>query len=905
MATGSPKHVIASCILACLRQFSSLLIRLTENAVDVPDTLVQKLHDEFQTFRIWCEIWGPFQPGEKPIDVRLQFFDFMRTSVAMALVDLHRVIVDTANPTFVQDRVYLHKVLKSFSTYDPDKVSVESHEPHEKHLANRQASNTDEDETTLAIASICYHTDRLYALSSKFNAIAACPINTECSNFLDFDENLSKIRGKLDDKTHRVALVGPTGIGKTTLAVRFAQTMASRDQILILWIDASCYARIKQSYDMIGFPNDEGKEHSSLTSVKEIFEAIFSNLRNQKTKWLMILDGVRFSIARKSGDTEKSMTIDSDTLIDCLPPKEPNGMILITSVQSNSIKWKVVDPNNKIYINPPQTARAIELFDLTMGSTSHHDQECKACLVSLLGHRPGAITQLASLLADDGSDHPVREYIRRTLENLTRRGKLAMDILCVFSFFGQPALHTECLEEYVQSSGAADSQDADADCRREWNRGLEALADNGLITMEKVSAGSMVSVHPYLRNAVLHWLEDHHAIEASRDMFIRIIYDRSHGSKFPESKVHTNERKSTPLQVSMWEYIRSALAYEPQDSATKLKWAWLMCLGSFDVEGGSNFVETQLEMAERSKRINIEMLGRCHLHTMVVVERAIHWYGILRQRDEARKLFATFLLPWMESAEQELDVLKFARDMRDVVLPILVSCEGSKSESNETSANEPPWDTNQREAVYRSLFKACDKILGVEHEGREATVVELSNVVRELNEYKNVEQIIRRRLPTHENLGLSRKTGRVQLYLGEVLLHQHKCRGAADMIRQALDTLRQTSDLQPVDDIIPLLERIKARVQIGDWVDDPELLQSDWWNVQGRINHPNGYSLHERLTFQGLTKKEAQNLHSLLANAIDDLSAGGYEWENLGAYKPEFREQLWRSFIKRGVKRIY
>lgn len=284
MATDTPKHVIASCIVACLRQLSSLLIRLTENETKFPDTDIQELYDEFQTFKIWCEIWGPYQPEEEPIDVKLRFFDSMRTNVAVSLVDLHKVLVDTANPKAAQDRVYLYNVMRSFSKYDPDKPAIVLDEPRSNHLGHRQAGDTDQNEVAFAIVSIRHHTHRLYALSSKFNSIAACPINTYCGNFLDFDGILPRIKQRLDDKTLQVALIGPAGLGKTTIATRFAQMMTSREQILILWIDASCHARIKQSYDMMGIPDQVGKEHSSHTSIRGIFDAIFSHLGIQKSR---------------------------------------------------------------------------------------------------------------------------------------------------------------------------------------------------------------------------------------------------------------------------------------------------------------------------------------------------------------------------------------------------------------------------------------------------------------------------------------------------------------------------------------------------------------------------------------------------------------------------------------------
>ncbi|KAF6219379.1 hypothetical protein HO133_005205 [Letharia lupina] len=193
----------------------------------------------------------------------------------------------------------------------------------------------------------------------------------------------------LDDQYSRLALIGLGGMGKTKIALQYAQRFKSHLEVSVFWVYAGTVERFKNAYRQIarklGIPGSESPEANILELVKERLESADFG------KWLMILD---------NADDEEIMYGQGSARLCQHLPRSYQGSILLTS-RFGHVGRKFAKTN--IIELPSMTlADSTSLLISLLGNNFPYTPK-ESCieLVEELSRTPLAIVQAASFMLEN------------------------------------------------------------------------------------------------------------------------------------------------------------------------------------------------------------------------------------------------------------------------------------------------------------------------------------------------------------------------------------------------------------------------------------------------------------------------------------------------------------------------
>lgn len=202
-----------------------------------------------------------------------------------------------------------------------------------------------------------------------------------------------------EERSHRTALVGLGGMGKTQIALQFAyQTKEKRPGYSIFWIPILSTANIEQAYGEIAKKLHVEKKHDG----EDIRELVCEHLSAEEAgKWLLIVDNA----------DEQELVFGSDEVsgMERYLPQADNGSILLTTRSRQvAVDFADIDVIDVEQMDPDEAAiffkKALIRKDLA------RDEELVAELLTRLTYLPLAISQAAAYLNQTKS--PIQVYLR-------------------------------------------------------------------------------------------------------------------------------------------------------------------------------------------------------------------------------------------------------------------------------------------------------------------------------------------------------------------------------------------------------------------------------------------------------------------------------------------------------------
>ncbi|KAI9728804.1 MAG: hypothetical protein M1834_007190 [Cirrosporium novae-zelandiae] len=218
------------------------------------------------------------------------------------------------------------------------------------------------------------------------------PITTG-DDFVGREKYLNSLETRLCQwgKHCRVALFGLGGIGKTRIALEYANRLRRYEDVSVFWIHASSVARIEQVYFDIAAKNDipgyQDPKSDKLQIVKDWFQGEHSG------KWLLIIDN-----ADDYDTLYKAQSPALTRIADYLPRSE-NGSILLTTryrrVATTFARRNCIPVSHLTTVESTLLlARILEEDE----SSDGHDESCKK-LADTLDNIPLALVQAVAYIS--------------------------------------------------------------------------------------------------------------------------------------------------------------------------------------------------------------------------------------------------------------------------------------------------------------------------------------------------------------------------------------------------------------------------------------------------------------------------------------------------------------------------
>ncbi|KAI8714049.1 NB-ARC domain-containing protein [Fusarium sp. LHS14.1] len=223
-------------------------------------------------------------------------------------------------------------------------------------------------------------------------------------DFINRPEILKWMKEQYDSHAGRIALVGKDGLGKSQMALQFAEKMHQKDhRCSVFWINGSSNTMVEHSFrslaDTLQLPGRYDPKANHLVLVSDWLN------KEEAGPWVMVLDNVEENVFGKKGD--------GTWLAELLPSRRTGCLIATTS--SQSIAESLIVPSKAIYeVDAMTDAQAMRLFrgkiNRTQLEDSYDANEARK-LVRALDHCPLAISMAAALMIYCAPDMTTESYL--------------------------------------------------------------------------------------------------------------------------------------------------------------------------------------------------------------------------------------------------------------------------------------------------------------------------------------------------------------------------------------------------------------------------------------------------------------------------------------------------------------
>ncbi|RTE82893.1 hypothetical protein BHE90_002558 [Fusarium euwallaceae] len=236
-------------------------------------------------------------------------------------------------------------------------------------------------------------------------------------NFINRPEILKWMKEQHDSHAGRIALVGKDGLGKSQMALHFAERMNDKNhECSVFWIDGSSKIMLEHSFrslaDTLQLPGRHAPKANSLSLVSDWLN------KEKAGPWVMILDNVEENVFDSK---------DDDTRLAELLPSRRTGCLIVTTHSQVVAENLMVLPNAMYEVEAMSDAQAMRLFRGKINRTKledSYDANSARKLVRALDHCPLAISIAASFMVYCAREITVESYLDQFLTVGEQKGSL-------------------------------------------------------------------------------------------------------------------------------------------------------------------------------------------------------------------------------------------------------------------------------------------------------------------------------------------------------------------------------------------------------------------------------------------------------------------------------------------------
>ncbi len=500
----------------------------------------------------------------------------------------------------------------------------------------------------------------------------------------------------------------------------------------VFWIHASNVARFEQGYREIA---EQAKIPDRSKPKIDIFKLVYDWLRDEKSKWILILDNVDdagFLLDTQDPNHGQPGGVDSmnsQPLREYLPPSQ-NGSILITS-RSREAALTLVEQSGIIVIDPMNETHALALFETKLGT--HSNRKDVVDLAVALEFMPLAIVQAAAYISQRAPRCSVRQYLERfwksdrkktnllnyegghlrrdrearnsiittwqiSFDHIRQARPSAADLLSLMSFFdrqGIPELlirtRTATGNDLVslERDNSNNEKDDDEDSTSGPSEGdgfehdLLVLRNFSFISVK--ADGSTFEMHRLVQLAMREWLESNGQLETWKQQYIKNLRE-----EFPPGE-YENWAKCQAL----FPHAKSALAQRPEGEDSLREWASLLHNAAWYALRKGNLADSE-KMSVKALKVRENMLGYEHGETLGSMSMVGSVYNLGGR--------------WNESEALRVQVMETHKRVLGPEHP-----ETLRSMANLASTYGNLGRRNEAEALQVQVMEMTKRVLGPEH----------------------------------------------------------------------------------------------------------------------------------------------------------------------------------------------
>ncbi|KAH7092332.1 kinesin light chain 1 [Paraphoma chrysanthemicola] len=654
-------------------------------------------------------------------------------------------------------------------------------------------------------------TDRPARTREAFSTLPFAPD----PDFVDRPEMLAWLRDKCAGPGARAALVGLGGVGKSQLAIQYANSIhESNPHAFVFWVHASTRARFDETYRAIA----DRLQLPGRDSQANVLRLVGDWLRDEANgRWVMVLDNVddakTFFPPRKRQRDEADN--GAQTPLAMYLPQSRNGTILVTS-RNKDVAARLVGGYNKIkevlamdegeglqllhnkLCDPPieesavELLRALDCIPLAISQAAAYiNQRARMSVTSYLDEFRRSSNKRESLLNQDMGDlrrdesafNSVVTTWQISFEQIRRERRSAAELLSLMSCFNPQGIPESTLRRYSRDAAytaAAEDKKDDERIDSAFDEDLNMLHTYSLVSM--TADNSTCNMHALVRFCTQVWLSSSSDAEQWKQKFVILM-----AQEFPVGDFEN------------WANAVSVLAGQDQQT-----------LNTVEVLGWILLERGKYEEAERLQRRALvgreRQLGQSHHKTLDSVDNLAVTLDHLREFGEAETLHRRERNPrTLDSLHNLAEVLRAQSKFKEAETLHRRSLEGSEKElghrhpdtltslHNLAQVLNDQGQHEEAEKLYRQTLDRTIKELGYQHPDTLISVHNLALVLQAQGQHEEAEKFHRRALEGKEKeLGdLHHETLMSVWCLASLLNELHRYTEAAKLYQRACDGFTQ------------------------------------------------------------------------------------------------------------------
>ncbi|PVH90598.1 hypothetical protein DM02DRAFT_678511 [Periconia macrospinosa] len=476
-----------------------------------------------------------------------------------------------------------------------------------------------------------------------------------------------------------VALVGPSGIGKSQLAIKYAYHVLNAEvPPLVFWVYANTQTRFEEGYRGIAERLELPGRDDPKVDVLRLVSDWLCDKRNGQ--WMMVLDDVD---GEKVFSPPKQQEQDSlSEIIAAYVPQSCNGSVLITSRNMNVAAQLVGCDNNIKEIPVMEEDEALQLLGskLQAEKLQRTDKDSTMELVNALDRLPLAIDQAAGYI-NQQADMTVPGYLRGffvtkcasgtsdfwqdknvpvsavttwqiLFEHIQQKQPLAAELLSLMSFF-DPDDGTEEIS---------------------FDRDLNTLYASSLVTI--TPGVETCGMHALTQLCMQVWLSSSGSVKRYEQNFVMLL-----AKEFPVAACQAvTQARKTCQQLLPHIFLLYRMGPLPDRNMVHV-WAQALTNAAYYLQEVRGRYEEARKLLQRASEICDKQLGMQHPTSLISV---LHLARVLLSQ---KKYSQAEVLNWqaLEGLERELGAEHFATSTSMFYLAITLYSQGKYEEANKLS----------------------------------------------------------------------------------------------------------------------------------------------------------------------------------------------------------------------------
>ncbi|KAH7068389.1 kinesin light chain 1 [Paraphoma chrysanthemicola] len=627
-------------------------------------------------------------------------------------------------------------------------------------------------------------------------------------DFVDRPEMLAWLRDKCAGPGARAALVGLGGVGKSQLAIRYANSIRDASpHTFVFWVHASTRVRFDEAYraiaDRLQLPGRDSKAN--------VLRLVGDWLRDEANgRWVMVLDNV--DDAETFFPPQKRQRDEADTgaqiPLATYLPQSRNGAILVTS-RNKDVAARLVGGYNKIkevlamdeseglqllrnkLCDPPIEESAVELLrtldciPLAISQAAAYiNRRARMTVTSYLDEFRKSSNKRESLLNQDMGDlrrdesafNSVVTTWQMSFEQIRRERRSAADLLSLMSCFNPQGIPESTLRRYSRDAAkkAAEDGEDEEGADSAFNEDLDMLRAYSLVSM--TADGSTCEMHALVRFCTQVWLSSSSDAEQWKQQFVELMAQELPNGDFE------NWAKCRQLLP----HVEPLFDSEPAAEEALKAWAKVLTNAAWYLEEQGKYSTAQ-QIAARALTARETTLGLDSQETLDSVD-ILAWILIERGKyEEAEKLNRRAL----EGRERQLGQ-SHSKTLYSVNnLAVTLDCQGEfgEAETLHRRALEGREKALDAETLHRLSLEGRERELGHRHPVTLLSLYNLAVVLHDQGQYEEAEKLYRRALEGRvEELGNHHPNTLTSLHsLALVLDEQDQYEEAEKLYRRSLE----------------------------------------------------------------------------------------------------------------------